>query len=294
MSDDAIRALEAAIGGDAEPAPAPEATPAPPTPSAPDAATAEHADLLAQMRAYADADAPQAAPAQPPAPTAPPAPAAPEALPAWFREWQQAQEAQQQQALAALMAQQQAYAPQPQAPAEPTDADLAKQMQRLGLDPTDPKDVYFFQVGRDNAGLRQSLGGQIQQLEHQIQEWRSFAAEANAKAQVGSEIERTLKPYGQVPAETLEYVRNAAAHYAMQGYPLAQAIEYAAQPVLPLLRQMQAATRAAPPPQPATHDPAALLALAAIGTQGKGGGGGRLLNRNLEIPVDQLERMLGA
>ena len=80
----------------------------------------------------------------------------------------------------------------------------------------------------------------------------------------------------------------------MQGYPLAQAIEYAAQPVLPLLRQMQAATRAAQPPQPATHDPAALLALAAIGTQGKGGGGGRLLNRNLEIPVDQLERMLGA
>ncbi len=191
---------------------------------------------------------------------------------------------QQQQYQQALYAQQQ-QAYQPEQPAQPNMNDpreLSEMMTSVGLDPTSATDVYMFRSDMERRQTQGQYQDQIAQMQQYINHMHSQQVQAQSIATVGPQVDATLNMYGNIPAEISENIKHQASTILSENLnnaTEAQAIQWAIEPYLPLLKMVKAGAPAQAPavqqptaakPNANAHQQAVLAAALSGGSSGHG------------------------
>jgi len=194
----------------------------------------------------------------------------------------------------ALLAQQQQPVPQHQ-PNMNDPRELAEMMTTVGLDPTSAEAVFMFRSEMTNRQNQAYYQDQMAQMQNHINMMTSQHQQAQSAAVVAPQVEATLKAYGEIPGEVVESIKAQAATILSENLgnaTEAQAIQWAVEPYLPLLRMVKQQVQQQPQPAiaPAAARPnvnaSALMAAALSG--GSSGHG----PTPEDIDITQLEKAL--
>ena len=206
--------------------------------------------------------------------------------------------AQQQQYQQTLTAQQQ-QAQQQQAPQQPNMNDpreLAEMMTTVGLDPTSATDVYMFRSDMERRSQQSRYEGQISEMQNYINMMHGQQQQAQNESSLAPQVDATLNMYGEIPIEVVNNIKAQAATIVSENLgnaTEAQAIQWAVEPYLPLLKMIQqgSTAQAAPPPQqPTTARPSAdAQAVLAAALSGGSSGHGPTLE---DLTIEQFEKAL--
>ena len=198
---------------------------------------------------------------------------------------------QQQQYQQALYAQQQ-QAYQPEQPALPNMNDpreLSEMMTSVGLDPTSATDVYMFRSDMERRQMQNQYQDQIAQMQQYINHMHSQQVQAQSEATLGPQIDATLAVYGEIPSEVATSIKHQAATILSENLnnaTEAQAIQWAMEPYLPLLKMVKGAAPAQAPvaqqPSAAKPNANAQAVLAAALSGGSSGHGPSVEDMSIE------------
>jgi len=89
-----------------------------------------------------------------------------------------------------------------------TDDQIAAEIERLGGDPTDPFHVSYYTDRMTWNQREQGLAQQVQQMRQEMQHLAVQAQGIRARSEVGPQVAQALKPYGNVPQETSDAIRD--------------------------------------------------------------------------------------
>jgi len=170
-----------------------------------------------------------------------------------------------------------------------SDEAINEAIRAAGLDPREPMHQFAYRQSMESSSLEQRLI----EMEQRVQHYEREAATANAQAHVSPQVSETLKPYGDLPQDTIDTIRDNAALAMSHGYDVQQSIDLAVKPYLGLLRHMktlQGPVKPAPekntPLNQPTRDDTGLLAASLTG---RSTGHGKQIEN---LSIDDIEKVL--
>ena len=306
---DEVAQIDQALFGES-PTPVQATQAAPTSPAAPEAQA--EGTSLGELFAAAGIEAPlpqQAPPAQETHPQEEPPsqdeglangeePSQQEVMQAYMQQQAQLNEqlAMQQQQYAQQQQQQAAQAQQQAQPNMNDPRELADMMTTVGLDPTSATDVYMFRSDMERRHQQSRYEGQISEMQNYINLMHSQQQQVQHETSLGPQVDATLNMYGSIPPEVVNNIKAQAATILSENLgnaTEAQAIQWAVEPYLPLLKMVKQGAEAQvpqpPQPQAVSRPNASANAVLAAALSGGSSGHGPTIE---DIDITQLEKAL--